>query len=71
MYLESHHQPFGYAHFKMCNHGSEHIVMHDVLFDAFASIACETNFHMMQKIIIFVPSTTLQSSCISELTSWF
>jgi hypothetical protein len=49
MYLKSHHQPFGYAHFKMCTHGSEHIVMHDVLVDAFASIACETNFHMMEK----------------------
>jgi hypothetical protein len=67
MYLESHHQPIVYAHLKMCPHDSEHIVMHD----AFASIACETNFHMMQKVITFVPSTTLQSSCISNLTSCF
>jgi len=59
MYLESHHQPFDYAHFKMCIHDSEHIVMHDVLFDAFATIACETNFHMMQKLIMFVLSTIL------------
>jgi hypothetical protein len=53
MYLESHHQPIVYAHLKMCPHDSEHIVMHD----AFASIACETNFHMMQKVMTKYGST--------------
>jgi hypothetical protein len=49
-------------HLLCCVHGNERIGTHDAIHDTFATIARNVGFHMGQKQLLTLPSTTFNSS---------
>jgi hypothetical protein len=61
MCVHTSHQPYGYPLF-CCVHGNEHTKTHDAICDTFVAIAQDASFHMGQKQLHVLPSTTFNSS---------
>jgi hypothetical protein len=50
-------------HFLCCAHGNERTKTHDAICNTFVAITQDVGFHMGQKQLHALPSTTFNSSC--------